>query len=89
MLVFQASDLDSGIREYKIKVNHGRWLNVNSPHPISRSIFSRNVYVRAYDFEGNFKESNIYVPGYLPFIYLLILLLVIALSGFLMRKLLR
>lgn len=83
MIVFEARDTDSGIKTYKIKMGVGNWKDTKSPQPISKSIFSRDVTVRAFDFFGNFQDASINIPGIIPPKFLLIFLILLILSGFL------
>lgn len=77
MLVFNANDKDSGIKEYKIKKSFAGWVNIQNPHPVAKNIFSKKVLVRAYDFSGNYQEANVLIPGFVPFQYILILFAVL------------
>lgn len=88
LLVFQASDVDSGIKSYEIKVGASNWQKAESPAPVSRGIFSREVTVRAYDFYGNFQEAGIIVPGIFS-TKLLLTILFLILSGILGYKVLK
>jgi hypothetical protein len=88
MVVFNAVDVDSGIKEYKIKIGLRGWQDAQSPYPIPRSIFSRNVIVQAIDFYGNTQEANLIVSGVIPSKVLLIIVLLI-LAGILGFKLLK
>ncbi len=89
MLIFEARDAGSGIREYKIKIGSGEWREAQSPQPISKNIFPRNVTIRALDFYGNFQDAGIYVPGFVPTKFLIIIGIVLLLSGILAFKLLK
>ncbi|MBP6883881.1 MAG: hypothetical protein KBC06_01465 [Candidatus Pacebacteria bacterium] len=89
MIVFKAEDADSGIKKYQIKIGVGEWQDSNSPQPIAKSIFSRSVIVRAFDFYGNFQDANTVIPGILPSKLLVLMLVLLALSGILGFKLLK
>lgn len=79
MVLFNARDLESGVKEYKIAVPGLGWRNAESPHPVARSIFSYNLHVRAYDFSGNFSEALILIPGLVSVHYVLIFVIVLGL----------
>lgn len=89
MVAFNATDDESGIKYYKVKINNGEWDEVQSPVSISRGLFSKDVYVRAYDFSDNYRESSISVPGSLELNYFLWAILVIVLSSFIWYKLVK
>jgi hypothetical protein len=89
MIVFEASDIGSGIKYYQIKIGDGDWHGVESPAPISKSIFSRTIIVRAFDFYGNFQDSRIIIPGVIPTTVLPIIFIVFIVSGILGFKLLK
>ncbi len=88
MIIFQALDLDSGISSYQIKIGAGGWKDAKSPEPISKSIFSRSITVRAFDFYGNFQDASFYVKGVLS-PKLLLLIFALFLSCILGYKLLK
>ena len=66
MIIFQATDLDSGVKEYKINKGLEDWVSISSPYKISKGLFSYVVLVRAYDFYGNYQEASVYIPGIIP-----------------------
>ena len=63
MIVFNASDTDSGIKEYQVSTNGSNWKNVESPHIVSRGILPYALTIRAFDFYGNFQDSQVIIPG--------------------------
>ncbi len=90
MIIFNTNDLDSGVKEYRIKNKAGEWDIIKSPHPVSKTLFSHNISIRAYDFYGNYQEASIGIPGFIPFVYVIILILfVLLLSGIWRYKLLK
>ncbi len=89
MIIFDARDAGSGIKYYQIKIGFQDWQNAQSPQPVSKSIFSRDVVVRAYDFYSNFQDASIRIPGLLSFKLLLIIFAVLVFSGILGLKLLK
>ena len=89
MIAFKAQDTDSGIKEYKIKINSEEWQDAQNPQPITKSIFSRNITARAFDFYGNFKDENIKIPGLISFKFLLIIFILLIASSILGFKLLK
>src|SRR3989344_898119 len=88
LLIFDTVDLDSGVKSYEIKVGSGDWQEARSPAPIKRGLFTRNIIVRAYDFNNNFQEASLTIPGILSN-KLLLLILVLILSGILGFKVLK
>ncbi len=89
MIIFNTNDVDSGIKEYKMSVSGGDWQATKSPQSIAKSIFSRDITVRAYDFFGNFRDANIIIPGIVPLKVLLLIAVLFLLSGILGYKLLK
>lgn len=63
MISFFATDASSGIEKYQMKNPNGSWKDVVSPLPIPRGILKREVIVRAIDFAGNSRESDVEIPG--------------------------
>lgn len=90
MIIFNTNDLDSGIKEYRIKNKDGQWQIVKSPYPVSKTLFSYNITIRAYDFYDNYQEASIEIPGFVPFVYIIIFILfILLLSGIWRYKLLK
>lgn len=90
MIIFSTNDLDSGIKEYRIKNKNGEWEIVKSPHSISKNLFDYDISIRAYDFYDNYQESSIEIPGFIPFVYVvLFVLFILILSGIWVYKLLK
>jgi hypothetical protein len=77
MLYFNTRDLDSGIKNYQIKINNTVWMNAESPYVISRGFFAKNFTVRAFDHAGNYEEANIRLDGESIYILILITLVLI------------
>lgn len=65
MIIFEARDIGSGIKEYKMNKGGSMWINIQSPWEVRKGIFPYNLTVRAYDFAGNFEDSSIYIQGFL------------------------
>lgn len=63
LLYFSTQDLDSGIKKYQMKINNGKWTDVESPKVIYPSFFDRDFTIRAVDFSGNFKDSTLKIKG--------------------------
>ena len=80
LIIFKANDVGSGIKEYKINEGDFLWKDAQSPQAVSRWILSRNISIRAYDFAGNFEESSIRIPGLMPIKYLIIIIILLAMS---------
>jgi len=62
MMVFNATDVDSGIKKYELKTNN-QWHEVKNPLSISRGLFPREINIKAYDFSNNFIEKKIIIPS--------------------------
>ncbi len=88
MIMFSTNDLQSGIKEYQTKVSSGSWKQIKSPQPIRPSLMSRTVTVRAYDFNDNFTDASITIPGSHE-VRFLIIVLVLFISGIWAYKLLK
>jgi hypothetical protein len=88
LIIFNTTDLEGGIKEYRIKKGEN-WEIVNSPQVISKKIFSQKITIRAYDFSDNFTESAIDIEGRISYRLIIFLLLLLFVSGFLARKLLK
>lgn len=74
MLIFSTTDKTSGIKDYEIYKNKNEWSRVASPISIKRFLFSHEVKIRAVDYNNNYRESSVVIPGILsPFILLLII----------------
>lgn len=63
VLIFSATDTESGILRYEVRVGNGRWRVAQSPLPLPPHFIPITVRVRAYDFSGNVRESTIRIPG--------------------------
>ncbi len=63
MITFKANDVGSGIKEYKMSIGGSNWQNTQSPQTIEKAILGYTVTIRAYDFNGNFEDSHIEIPG--------------------------
>jgi hypothetical protein len=63
LIVFNALDAGSGIKEYQVKVDGTNWVNAASPFVVAQGLFPYSITVRAYDFYGNFKDSIVTIPG--------------------------
>lgn len=86
ILIFQTTDLESGISSYKIK-NGENWDTINSPYKLTKPFFNEILTIRAYDFDGNYSESSIEIEGYFN-IYIFYFVLLILASIF-VRKLIK
>jgi len=89
MISFNTNDDESGSKYYEVKINNGTWMKASSPFVVHRGLFSKDVYVRAYDFSGNYKESSINVPGSSELNYLLLIIVIVVLSSFIWYKLVK
>jgi hypothetical protein len=81
MLIFDANDLDSGIERYEINID-GEWIKVSSPLPMYKSFFSKQVIIRAVDYYGNIRESNIIISGILSTIALVVICIFILIFAY-------
>ncbi|MDE2031345.1 MAG: hypothetical protein KGI58_03770 [Patescibacteria group bacterium] len=77
MIVFSANDKDSGIKKYQVKTSDNSWKDVSSPLPVVKGIIKSNLIIRAIDYNGNAKETQIEIPGIMSEMELLIILLVV------------
>lgn len=67
MLIFSATDNGSGIREYGMRALGPGFHKVESPAPIGRGLFPKNITIRAFDYNDNYKDASITIPGLLSF----------------------
>lgn len=88
MISFIAEDIESGIKEYRIKKG-GSYEVVTSPLIVNKSLFSKKITIRAYDFNDNFTESHIQIDGIVTFWHIIILLIILFSSSLFLRKLLK
>lgn len=63
LAVFDAEDIDSGIKNYEISINGSKPKVAISPYPLPYQLFSYTLSVTAYDYFGNSIEQKITVPG--------------------------
>lgn len=89
MVAFTAVDNESGISHYEVKTSLGKWEKVESPYPARAGLFDRTLSVRAYDFNGNFTEVSILIPGSLSLRVISLGLLILLISFFWVRKLIK
>ena len=87
LLVFSAVDKETGIQKYQIRKS-GKWQEVTSPLEVKKSFFDRTITVRAMDFAGNVRDSEVVIPGDVSFTLFVAFLLII-LGGFFVTKLLK
>ncbi|MEO5635001.1 MAG: cohesin domain-containing protein [Candidatus Paceibacterota bacterium] len=88
MIIFNTNDRESGIKEYQIKSAGEDWKVASSPVPVTKALFSNNIVVRAIDFNNNYREESIEIPGLLRAKYLF-LILILLLSSVWLYKLLK
>lgn len=87
LLIFHTVDNDSGIAKYQIKKD-GKWQEVKSPLEVHKSFFDRSITIRAVDFAGNVRDSEVVIPGDISlFVFILSLFAIIV--GFYLIKLLK
>jgi len=80
MLYFNTRDLDSGIKNYQLKLNNGSWINVESPYVVSKGFFEKDFTIRAFDYAGNYEDSSLRLEGKSPF-SLIVLIIVLVVFG--------
>lgn len=73
MISFSTIDALSGIEKYQVKDGHSIWKDVVSPLATPKGIVKRGVTIRAIDFAGNIRESNIEIPGLVSSIQLIVI----------------
>lgn len=74
MITFSAIDTGSGVEKYQLHTSRG-WVDIASPLPTPKGLISRTIDIRALDFYGNARESEIEIPGLLTNSQILIILL--------------
>jgi hypothetical protein len=86
ILVFNTTDLETGISYYQIKDGRN-WSNIVSPYKLNKPFFDETLTIRAYDFNGNYAESFINIKGYFnKYVFYFVLLI---LASILLRKLIK
>ncbi len=89
MIVFSATDIDSGINKYQVKIGNGSWIDAKSPLAVSKGLIKKDVTVRAIDYSGNIREARVQVPGLISttqFILLILGLVVCYLLLFMVKR---
>lgn len=88
LAVFSTEDGETGISHYEIKSSAGKYKIGTSPYPLPYRLLSYSLGVRAYDFDGNYREETVVVPGEKPYaiLMLLVLLLVIIKVSYMQYK---
>ncbi len=66
LIIFKANDLGSGIKEYQMSINGSEWVLIKSPQPVTKGLLPYTITVRAFDFDANFQDSSIRIPGAIP-----------------------
>ncbi len=74
MIIFEAKDMDSGIKSYEIKAGTGEWKVTESPAVVSKNILPYTVTVRAYDHYDNFRDARLKIRGYIPLPFSILIL---------------
>lgn len=77
LAVFEAQDNGGGIAKYQSRISYDEFKDVTSPLPLPYRLFNYTLYVRAYDFDGNFHEQVITVDGDRPYGVLIIVTIVL------------
>lgn len=86
LLVFNTTDLETGIAFYKIK-NSLKWDEIKNPYKLDKPFFDETIIIRAYDYNNNFTESFIAVDGY--FNKYIFYFLIFVLASILVKKLIK
>ncbi len=63
LAVFSATGGDGGVQRYEGRFNSRAFTSIESPYAIPRHIFEGTLTVRAYDFDGDYREQTVSVPG--------------------------
>lgn len=83
LIYFKSEDIGSGIYKYEIKIGSGPWTEGSSPIEVKRSIFSKKVLIKAYDFSGNYVLGEGKVPGIIPgYLFIVLVLLILGFLTF-------
>lgn len=75
-LIFNTTDMESGINHYEIKEGNSGWVQSESPYLIKDQSLTQGLSVRAYDNAGNFKESVVKFNSQEGFTWVYVLLAV-------------
>lgn len=71
MLVFDTVDLSSGVKKYEMYIKK-HWMTVSSPATVRSPLFSREIKIRAVDYNDNVQESSIIIDGRLSGLHLVL-----------------
>lgn len=83
LVMFSATDEESGIANYQVLVDGKKIENAQSPLVVNKKMFSYTVFVEAYDLYGNKQTASVIVPGVIVGDrWLWILFIVAVLGGF-------
>lgn len=63
LVMFNATDEESGIATYNAIIGGKKIENAQSPLIVNKKIFSYTVFVEAYDLYGNKQIASVIVPG--------------------------
>jgi hypothetical protein len=63
LVMFSATDEESGIANYDVLVDGRKIENAQSPLVVNKKVFSYTVFVEAYDLYGNKQTASVIVPG--------------------------
>lgn len=77
-LIFNTTDLESGINHYEVKEGSSNFAQAESPYLIKDQSLTQGIIVRAYDNAGNFKESVVKVTSESNFSWLYLVLIGLA-----------
>ncbi|MBP7006508.1 MAG: hypothetical protein KBB16_00380 [Candidatus Pacebacteria bacterium] len=83
LLYFKSEDIGSGIYKYEIKIGNNPWIEGHSPVEVKRSILSKKVLIKAYDFSGNYVLGEGKIPGIIPtYVFIVLALLILGFLTF-------
>ncbi len=92
-LVFLASDKESGIKEYQVKIDDGEWFLAESPYKTENYLVAKRFSIKAVDYAGNQNIAEITsqstVTGKGQLLIVGILLAALILCAIVLKKLLR
>ncbi|MES2470860.1 MAG: hypothetical protein V4526_01345 [Patescibacteria group bacterium] len=92
-LVFLASDKESGVKEYQVKIEDGSWIVAESPYATDNYFVSKKFNIKAIDYSGNEKITEVTSPSAITgkdqVVAIVVLLALLILCGFIVKKVLR
>lgn len=73
-LIFSTTDKETGVAYYEVKEGRRPWVRATSPYLLEDQTLRSRIWVRAFDYAGNYTTVSILGP-YIRFMYLILIFL--------------